>query len=76
MHDNMWQSRDVAREVPSDAESSFSVSSTFRHSGNYNPPQHPPRHAKDAEHKPKTHGLFGVMVVGLGGANGTTMLGT
>mmetsp|Transcript_14985 Transcript_14985/g.36515 ORF Transcript_14985/g.36515 Transcript_14985/m.36515 type:complete len:1046 (+) Transcript_14985:8-3145(+) len=75
MRDNMWQSRDVAREVPSDAESSFSVSSTFRHTGNYNPPQHPhPRHAKDAEHKPKTHGLFGVMVVGLGGANGTTML--
>lgn len=28
----------------------------------------------DAGHKPKTHGSFGILVVGLGGANGTTML--
>jgi len=28
----------------------------------------------DASHRPKTRGSFGIMVVGLGGANGTTML--
>jgi len=29
---------------------------------------------KDSHHKPKTTGSFGIMVVGLGGANGTTLL--
>ena len=28
----------------------------------------------DSSHRPKTRGSFGIMVVGLGGANGTTML--
>jgi hypothetical protein len=29
---------------------------------------------EDAQHQPKTRGSFGVLVVGLGGANGTTLL--
>ena len=29
---------------------------------------------KDAKHKPKTHGSFGILVVGLGGSNGTCLL--
>lgn len=29
---------------------------------------------KDSNHKPKTTGSFGLMIVGLGGANGTTLL--
>lgn len=77
---DMWASRDLNRPVPSDAESavsSYSVTSTFRHSGNFNPPQESAKSklTKDASHKPKTHGSFGVLVVGLGGANGATMLG-
>jgi hypothetical protein len=77
----MWQSRDLSRQAPSDAESSvsaYSLTSNFRHSGNFNPTQQSsaiPKLTKDASHKPKTHGSFGVLVVGLGGANGTTMLG-
>lgn len=30
--------------------------------------------AADTSHVPKTHGSFGILVIGLGGANGTTML--
>ena len=36
------------------------------------PPQ--PVLVKDRQHKPKTLGSFGLLVVGLGGANGTTLL--
>lgn len=36
------------------------------------PPQ--PVLSKDTSHTPKTHGSCGVLVVGLGGANGTTLL--
>ena len=72
----MWNSRDLNRPVPSDAESAVSFTSTFRHS-NFNPSLDSlasPKLTKDASHKPKTHGSFGVLVVGLGGANGSTML--
>lgn len=36
------------------------------------PPQ--PTLVKDRQHKPKTLGSFGLLVVGMGGANGTTLL--
>ena len=55
-----------------------SVTSTFRH---HNPqfslptPSTPkPVLTSDTNHKPKTRGSVGIMVVGLGGANGATLL--
>jgi myo-inositol-1-phosphate synthase len=65
------------------ASSAVSVTSSYRHHHggpfmspqSYPVPQTPlPVLVKDAQHKPKTLGSFGVLVVGLGGANGTTML--
>lgn len=73
-----------ASSVTSDgASSAVSVTSSYRHHHggpfmspqSYPVPQTPlPVLVKDAQHKPKTLGSFGVLVVGLGGANGTTML--
>jgi hypothetical protein len=75
----MWTS--PHRDATDAASTISSVTSTFRHA------QFAPPHQKnkstsvnqsklmtDASHTPKTHGSFGLLVVGLGGANGTTML--
>lgn len=55
-----------------------SVTSSFRH---HNAPFAPPTPSTpkptliaDAKHRPKTRGTVGLMVVGFGGANGTTLL--
>ena len=66
----------------SEAASVYSMASSFRHQsgGPFNPspaptPEQPqPVLVKDTKHKPKTLGSFGVLVVGIGGANGTTLL--
>ncbi len=34
-----------------------------------------PKLTSDSKHVPKTHGSVGILVIGIGGANGTTMLG-
>jgi len=62
----------------------MSVNSTYRHhqAGQFMPessrasaPERPqPVLVKDSRHKPKTVGSVGIMVVGLGGANGCTLL--
>lgn len=74
----MWNSAGVQRTTPSDASSSvsgFSATTNARHAqfapgrGSANP-----KLTADSNHTPKTHGSFGILVVGLGGANGTTML--
>lgn len=57
--------------------SAYSATTTFRHT-NFSPNlaslgKSNPK-LKVSSHKPKTHGSFGVLVVGLGGANGVTML--
>jgi hypothetical protein len=83
----MWPSRGNSRGAPSDAASSvsaYSATSAVRHanfapststSNNANPnPNANPKLTADSSHKPKTHGSFGIMVVGLGGANGATLL--
>lgn len=59
--------------------STISVASSYRHqnAGPFMPttPDQPkPVLVKDSQHKPKTTGSFGLMIVGLGGANGGTML--
>ena len=58
--------------------SAYSVTSSFRH---HNAPFAPPTPSNpkpmltsDTNHKPKTRGSVGLMVVGLGGANGATLL--
>lgn len=59
--------------------SAYSVTSSFRH---HNAPFHPtkipttpkPVLTSDSNHNPKTRGSLGIMVVGLGGANGTVLL--
>lgn len=64
------------------AVSGFSATSNVRHtqfapsSGTATQQVLPanPKLTADASHVPKTHGSFGILVVGLGGANGTTML--
>jgi hypothetical protein len=68
-----------ARAETSSVYSSVSVTSSYRHhnAGPFmpqavDPPQ--PVLSKDTQHVPKTVGCVGLMVVGLGGANGTTML--
>lgn len=63
----------------SEATSVYSMGSSYRHQVNgpfmVPTPQAPqPVLVKDVKHKPKTLGSFGVMIVGLGGANGTTLL--
>lgn len=63
----------------SELMSTFSMTSTYRHqqTGPFmvTTPEAPqPVLVKDAKHKPKTLGSFGILVVGLGGANGTTLL--
>ena len=58
--------------------SSYSVTSSFRHHNAPFVPTTPsaprPILSVDTNHKPKTRGSVGIMVVGLGGANGTTLL--
>lgn len=62
----------------SDTYSSVSVTSSYRHHNSLFAPQVPakpePVLVRDASHTPKTTGSFGVLIVGLGGANGTTLL--
>ena len=69
----------------SDTFSGVSMNSTYRHhqAGPFMPNTPPvgrglateqPVLVKDRQHKPKTLGSFGLLVVGLGGANGTTLL--
>ena len=41
---------------------------------NNTPINESPRLLTDASHRPKTHGSVGLLVVGIGGANGTTLL--
>lgn len=59
--------------VPSDAQSSISMTSNVRHA-QFAPSTPAAKLMTDTSHKPKTHGSFGLLIVGLGGANGTTML--
>jgi myo-inositol-1-phosphate synthase len=62
--------------VQSEVGSSVSMASSFRHH-NFAPSAGTATDKKlmtDTSHRPKTHGSFGILVVGLGGANGTTML--
>jgi hypothetical protein len=69
-----------ASSVSSSSYSGVSVNSSFRHNSQaqFMPQQSgngpKPTLMVDSAHKPKTRGSFGVLVVGLGGANGTTML--
>ncbi|KAL7562208.1 hypothetical protein ACA910_013463 [Epithemia clementina (nom. ined.)] len=63
----------------SDVTSVYSMTSSYRHQPNgpfmVQTPEAPqPVLVKDLKHKPKTLGSFGVMIIGLGGANGTTLL--
>jgi hypothetical protein len=84
----MWTS--PHRDATDAASTVSSVTSTFRHAqfapkntSNSNTKsstststfnQNQSKLMTDASHTPKTHGSFGLLVVGLGGANGTTML--
>ena len=75
----------TSRRPSSDASSSVSlysgvsVTSTFRHA---NPQWLPPTPKdddqpvllNDSSHTPRTRGSVGILIVGLGGANGTTLL--
>eukprot|EP00522_Entomoneis_paludosa_P008807 CAMPEP_0172449020 /NCGR_PEP_ID=MMETSP1065-20121228/7853_1 /TAXON_ID=265537 /ORGANISM="Amphiprora paludosa, Strain CCMP125" /LENGTH=1122 /DNA_ID=CAMNT_0013200619 /DNA_START=161 /DNA_END=3529 /DNA_ORIENTATION=- len=68
-------------EASSEVGSVFSMASSYRHQSNgpFAPPTSAPEKpqpvlVKDSQHKPKTLGSFGVLIVGLGGANGTTLL--
>jgi hypothetical protein len=71
---------DSAASVTSDSiYSQASVSSSYRHhnAGPFMPqtPSTPkPVLTQDAQHQPKTRGSLGLLVVGLGGANGATLL--
>lgn len=70
----------------SSAYSTISVTSAYRHHSagpffpqtglaspvSSNPPQ--PVLSRDSQHRPKTTGSVGILVVGLGGANGCTLL--
>ena len=73
----MWANSSSNR--PSDTASSvsaYSATSSYRHA-HFAPHGAGPANPKlmtDSSHKPKTHGSFGLLVVGLGGANGATML--
>eukprot|EP00536_Pseudo-nitzschia_multiseries_P009815 jgi/Psemu1/325784/estExt_fgenesh1_pg.C_2850008 len=63
-----------------DAASTVSMATSVRHAAfgsnaNAVPTPRPDKKLMtDSSHRPKTRGSFGIMVVGLGGANGTTML--
>lgn len=71
-------SPDDASSVFSANASAVSVTSTYRHhqAGGFMPPTESPKPVlvKDSNYKPATTGSFGVMIVGLGGANGTVLL--
>lgn len=58
--------------------STYSVTSSFRHHNSPfstpTPSTPKPVLTSDSNRKPKTRGSFGLMVVGIGGANGTTLL--
>ena len=60
--------------------SGVSVTSAYRHhhagpfAAHRTASEPQPVLVKDAKHQPKTHGTLGILVVGLGGANGTTLL--
>lgn len=67
------------QQQSSDTASTVSWSSSFRHtafnpSPNNNNNKPDKKLMTDSSHRPKTRGSFGILVVGLGGANGTTML--
>jgi Myo-inositol-1-phosphate synthase len=71
---------DAASVAGESIYSAVSVTSTYRHHHS-GPFAAPPRVAepqpvlvKDTKHRPKTHGSLGILIVGLGGANGTTLL--
>jgi myo-inositol-1-phosphate synthase len=60
-----------------DTSSTVSMATSVRHATFSSQEGNPPADKKlmtDSSHRPKTRGSFGIMVVGLGGANGTTML--
>jgi hypothetical protein len=70
---------DTASTTSEGVLSAISVGSSYRHhsAGPFMPqtPTEPkPTLVKDQNHKPKTTGSVGLMICGLGGANGTTML--
>ena len=54
--------------------SAVSVTSAYRHQAFSSNTQPQPVLVKDKRHQPKTHGSLGILIVGLGGANGTTLL--
>lgn len=73
-------SRPIDGSFPSSASSVVSTTSSYRHhfaSLQIQTTPEPPKRVlmEDASHSPKTRGCVGIMVVGLGGANGTTLLG-
>ena len=78
------KSSDASSSAGASVTSSYSgvsVTSGYRHTANgpFMPPTGSSSSPKqtlmeDAQHQPKTRGSFGVLVVGLGGANGTTLL--
>lgn len=59
---------------PSDTASTLSMTSNVRHATFSSSENSGKKLMTDSSHRPKTRGSFGIMVVGLGGANGTTML--
>lgn len=60
----------------SETDSNVSMASTHRHAATspFVASSPKPVLVKDADHTPKTTGSVGLLVVGLGGANGTTLL--
>ncbi|GKY92819.1 myo-inositol-1-phosphate synthase [Mayamaea pseudoterrestris] len=76
---NHIKNRTPSEDTLSDSTySAVSVTSSYRHHNfpfaTQTPAKPEPVLVKDSNHKPKTTGSFGVLVIGLGGANGTTML--
>jgi hypothetical protein len=77
---SMAQLASPASSVVSSGAGSFvSTSSSYRHHQAAFMPQQTPASPRpvlinDANHQPKTLGSVGIMIVGLGGANGTTLL--
>jgi len=70
---------ETASSVSDSIYSAVSVTSSYRHhnAGPFMPSQKQepqPVLVRDSHHKPKTLGSFGLLIVGLGGANGTTLL--
>ena len=65
---------------PSSASSVVSSTSSYRHHHaslmiQTTPDRPKPVLMEDATHSPKTRGCVGILIVGIGGANGTTLLG-